>query len=83
MVSILDRASSNTVAESIVATVPEMEIPVSKQSVEQSFETGTLDSDEEGNTADRRAVERGEEGVAYEAHRAAAMGDGAEVGMLA
>ncbi|KAF0024975.1 hypothetical protein F2P81_021856 [Scophthalmus maximus] len=29
------RASSNTVAESIVATVPEMEIPVSKQSVEQ------------------------------------------------
>ncbi|AWP12525.1 Hypothetical protein SMAX5B_003984 [Scophthalmus maximus] len=31
----------------------------------------------------KRAVERGEEGVAYEAHSAAAVGDGAEVGVLA
>ncbi|AWP19618.1 Hypothetical protein SMAX5B_022210 [Scophthalmus maximus] len=30
-----------------------------------------------------RQVERGEEGIAYETHRAAAVGDGAEVGVSA
>ncbi|AWP16965.1 Hypothetical protein SMAX5B_000561 [Scophthalmus maximus] len=30
-----------------------------------------------------RQVEQGEEGVAYETHRAAAVGDGAEVGVWA